>query len=553
MNNTQFRRLVLDTPARPKSDGGIASGTPRQGGATPSALGSRMRASIPMTPRSVAGSSTNDFARQLAERNAELNPPQTKKFRSSAAPKGSKLASGYQDRTQLRTSIEEDDKAKRVKALEDMVKLGQMDRVTFEKLRDEIVGGDVNDVHLVKGLDYKLLERVKKGEDVLAQQLKAEVGSAEGGKDEPDVNVDDEFEKLEDQEIMPRAKEEKSKRGEMAPPSVAGKKRTRDEILRELRASRMAAAAEAKARQPALGARFKKVGEKREQSRIERDERGREVLITVDADGHVKKKVKKVKVEENAAKSNGLMMPDKDVAPLGMDVVPAAPALAAPVDDGNIFEGVGTDYNLLGDAEENDDDDPEESADEAAESKEPRIAKEAARSPTSHGNQSSMPPPAVPPTAAPRNYFNEPNDDDSATKGTVQNPLQDPTMLAALKKASSIAPISSRTDATAAGDAEAAKLVRHQKILESHDRDADDLDMGFGSSRFGDEEDAEEGGKFKLSAWGADGGDEEGAGGKGGGKEKRKRGRKRKKKEGDVNNAADVMKVLERKQGVARR
>ena len=83
------------------------------------------------------------------------------------------MGSGYQDRTQLRTSGEEDDKAIRVKALEEMVKLGQMDQSTFQKLRDEIVGGDVKDVHLVKGLDYKLLERVRKGEDVLSANVKS--------------------------------------------------------------------------------------------------------------------------------------------------------------------------------------------------------------------------------------------------------------------------------------------------------------------------------------------------------------------------------------------
>lgn len=53
MNNSQFRKLVLDTPARQPSssaDSKPALGaTPRRDGA-PSALGSRMRSSIPMTP-----------------------------------------------------------------------------------------------------------------------------------------------------------------------------------------------------------------------------------------------------------------------------------------------------------------------------------------------------------------------------------------------------------------------------------------------------------------------------------------------------------------------
>ena len=48
MNNTQFRRIVLDTPARGQertSDSG-----PSHAATTPSALGSRMRSSMPMTP-----------------------------------------------------------------------------------------------------------------------------------------------------------------------------------------------------------------------------------------------------------------------------------------------------------------------------------------------------------------------------------------------------------------------------------------------------------------------------------------------------------------------
>ncbi|KAL9023883.1 MAG: hypothetical protein Q9196_006905, partial [Gyalolechia fulgens] len=52
MNNSQFRRLVMDTPSTVhKIDRGATdtSGGGRPG-ATPTALGSRMRSSIPMTP-----------------------------------------------------------------------------------------------------------------------------------------------------------------------------------------------------------------------------------------------------------------------------------------------------------------------------------------------------------------------------------------------------------------------------------------------------------------------------------------------------------------------
>lgn len=440
------------------------------------------------------------------------------------------MGSGYQDRTQLRTSGEEDDKAVRVKALEEMVKLGQMDQSTFEKLRDEIVGGDVKDVHLVKGLDYKLLERVRRGEDVLSDSVKSassegqDIDSKDEPEPEPEVDVDEEFEKLEDKQIQPMAKEEKSKKGEMAPPPlVAGKKRTRDDILRELKASRAAAAE--KAKQSTLGPKFVKLGVKRERSRIERDERGREVLITVDEEGRVKRKVKKSTTAET---HNGhmLLMPDKDAKPLGMEV---APVVEAPIeDDGDIFEDVGADYNPLGDMDDNDSDDSSDT-----EGKAPAKPPELSPPPKPSESETSAVPPAP---GKRRNYFGDAEDDED-TNAPPANPLTDPTILAALKKASSINPIPS----SSTNEEEAAKLERRKRMLESHDRDADDMDFEFGSSRFGDQEDGEDR-KVKLSAWGGDG-DQDGE--KGEGKAKRKRGAKKRK--GDVNSAADVLKVMERR------
>ena len=60
------------------------------------------------------------------------------------------------------------------------MKLQQIDRPTFERLRDDIIGGDINAVHLMKGLDFKLLERVRRGEDVLSG--KKEVAPDEIGR-----------------------------------------------------------------------------------------------------------------------------------------------------------------------------------------------------------------------------------------------------------------------------------------------------------------------------------------------------------------------------------
>ncbi|KAJ9649115.1 hypothetical protein H2199_001029 [Coniosporium tulheliwenetii] len=532
MNNDQFRRLVSDTPRR--QDGATSSPKP---GATPGGLlGSRARSSIPMTPRTVKGSSGIDFARQLADRNAASQP--VKKFRSSAAPKGTKLASGYRDRTLERIEDDEDDKAKRVKALEESMKLGQIDRATFEALRDQITGGDVGATHLVKGLDWKLLERVRRGEDVLSGGNAAETK----GKDEgPDV--DEEFEKLEEREIAPMVKEKAEKKGEMAPPPpVAGVKRSRDAILAELKAQRKAAAEAKMAAQPQLGAKFKRVGEKTETSRIERDEKGREVLITVDTEGNVKRKVRKAKTEDPQVPT-GLLMLDKDAKPLGMEV-PELPPTPVQEEDDDIFEGVGTAYDPLAGLDEDD------SASEAEDGEE-----EASPSPSESPTASppaDMPPPPIPhkPAAAPRNYFGSTTT--STTEETKYDVSKDPTILAALQKArkidtSSFSTGSATTSHEETDEEREARLKRRAAMLASSDRDLEDMDLGFGSSRFGDAEDAEDGGKIKLSKWkgaGAEDGDDDGDGGERGGK-KRKRGAKKRK--GDKNSAADVMKVIERR------
>lgn len=409
------------------------------------------------------------------------------------------------------------------------MKLGQMEQRTFEALRDEIIGEDVKDVHLVKGLDYKLLERVRKGEDVLSDTAKSTEleNPEEEREDKPKVDVDDEFEMMEGKEIQPVAKEEKIKKGEMAPPApVAGQKRTRDDILKELKASRAAAAEKAKESQ--LGSRFQKIGGKKERSRIEKDARGNEILITVDEDGNVKRKIKKAKAEEE---SDSLLMPDKDAKPLGMEVPAVASALVEE-DDGDIFEGVGVDYNPLGDIEDDDDDDS--SDEEATAPNEP--SKLSPPPKPSESETSSMPPPAK----RKRNYFDEPEEDGSPEQAP-RNPLTDPNILAALKKAATLEPIT----AFASSEKEAAKLARRKMMLESDDRDAQDMDMEFGSSRFGDQDDGEDK-RVKLSKW-TGGGDADEGDEREEAKAKRKRGAKKRK--GDVNSAADVLRVMERRKG----
>lgn len=75
-------------------------------------------------------------------------------------------------------------------------------------------------------------------------------------------------------------KEKENLKGEMASqPTVAGKKRDRHDISRDLKAS-MSAAAE-KAPQPNLGPMFTKLGQALESARFEKDGRG----INIDHDG----------------------------------------------------------------------------------------------------------------------------------------------------------------------------------------------------------------------------------------------------------------------------
>ena len=439
-----------------------------------------------------------------------------------------------------------------------MVKLGQMEQATFEKLRDEIVGGDVRHVHLVKGLDRKLLERARRGEDVLKEPEQLENIDKQDPEadteEQEEVDVDEALDEMEDKEVVPLAKEKHEKKGAMAPPPppVAGKKRTRDDILKELKASRAKDSEPILPMRPSLGSKFRKVGSKPEVgSRIERDSKGREVLVTVDEEGNVKRKVRKAKILESGTNGDGnatsLPMPDKNAAPLGMEApLQKAPEPVQEDEDGDIFEGVGADYDPLGGADDSESDSNSESDSDllrSREPKEPTIPSEAKPktlpddATADISNKSSTPPPSIS-----RNYFNDktlpaPSDPQPA------NPLKDPSILAALKKASSINTESSTATSTPEEAEElAAKLARRKAMLEGHDRDAEDMDLGFGSSRFDDQDEGEDR-KVKLARWG-----EEGQEGKHEGKGEGKRKRGPKKRKGDGENAKDVMAVLERRQ-----
>lgn len=574
MNNDQFRRLVLDKPGKKTSnidnDNAPESGSQNQS-SPPSAagiLGSRMRASIPMTPRSLKGSAgnNNDFARQLAEHRREEagQQPPAKRFKSSAAPKGSRLASGYQDRTALRRQQEKDeeeqerqreaakkeDVERRIKALEDMRNLRQIDQGTFEKLRREILDEDSKDKNMAKGLNWDLLRRAKAGEDISEKPEGEEEGEEQENEESQDTgDVDEELDRVleekDEQFAVPAPKEKKVKKGNLAPAPPG--KLSRDEILKQLKASRAAGSASMHSPEPTpesiLGNKFKKIDKSEKKRWVETDPNGRrkEILVVTDAEGRTKRKVRWLDKEVlSKVDNNGLLVPDQDMKPIGMEVpavvaarIAAEKAAEAEAEDDDIFAGVGTDYNPLGDLDEDDSEEDEEK-EGLAESE--RLAEEEDDSE-----------PSVQPVAqqqARRNYFKDSKAemDTGGDEARTSNPLtSDPTLLAALKRAATLRQSSTaqpKDDGLEEGEYaddvdDPEKLARRKKFLEEARRrdaqDAQDLDLGFGSSRIEDEED-EEGPTF-------DDGDQKR------GSNKRKRGPKKRK--GDKDSAADVLRVME--------
>lgn len=502
-----------------------------------------------MTPRTVKGGASLNFAQQLAQANSDQTQ---RKFKSRSAPRGVKLGAGYSDRASARLQDQdnEDERAGRIKALEEQMKLGQIGRDTFEALRDQITAGDIGATHLVKGLDRKLLERIKRGEDVLAEEAQGK-DDKEEGTPEAETNAEDELAELENTDVAPVQREEIRKKGEMAPPPppkpVAGVKRSRADILAELKASRKAEA-EAKAAAQ-LGSKFRKLNSKVPEPRIEKDERGREVLITVDENGRVKRKVRKITHEEEKARY--MPAPEASVKPLGM-TVPAAPQLAATAedDDDDIFEGAGDTYDPLGAVE-----DDLLSSDSEGEAMQQHKERDSAKSPAPEVEDEGeiLPEDApsdpdarqrAPPTAPKRNYFNE-RSPSPETLARDRN-LNDPAILETLRRAAAQAKASEPSTADEASKDSKATSTAAQRLFQ-RDRDLDDMDMGFGDSRFGDDEDEEDGGKIKLSNWkGLAGDDDDGGDGdesKGKGGKERKRGKKKRK--GDKNSAADVLGVIE--------
>jgi hypothetical protein len=442
----------------------------------------------------------------------------------------------------------------KLKILETRFKKGVIDEATFLQRRRELgVGGDLGSTHMIKGLDWDLLRKVRAGEDIQRKEKTEEdeeelaeehgEGEAEGQGEEREVDVDEEFDKVldgnEDAALPSAPKEREKKKGSMAPPpapAFTGRK-TRDEILKELKASRAAAAAEAAAaaQENALGARFKKIGDlKVEKKRfIEQDENGRrrEVLLITDAEGKTKRKTRWLDKPGQIAPDAALAASVKEAKPLGMEVPAEIAAKAAQAkaaqeaedEDDDIFAGVGADYDPLGDA--GSDGDSSDSEEEEEEGEVATKAPAGQKAPTAE---------LAGELTKPRNYFaTTTTQDEEKVESDRTNPLtKDSVLLAALKRAASLRQASGEDGAAEGEDEEVDKdtLLRRKKFLEEARRreelDAMDMDYGFGGSRGADDEDDEE-----VILQDTRGGT------------KRKRGPKKKK--GDKDSAADVLSVLE--------
>ena len=541
MNNEQFRQLLLSKSSNSSSsskDG--TSSTPSSSTARPLALGSKLRPSIPMTPRPGSTASARiDFAKQLAERNQafeQQTQKQQMKFKASA-PKGVKFAPGYVDRAKQRQE-EEDERVRRIRALEESYKKGEIDRETYEKLQVEIAGGDLETTGLVKGLDYKLLERIRRGEDVWGGNKDKGKEEKEGGQEEeqPEDDADAILEQLESTEVKAITREKTQKKGQFATTGlVPGQKRTRNQILAEFKAQREAAKAK---QQSSLGSRFKKIGEQKTPgTRIERDSKGREVLIIIDEDGHERRKVRKLDTQEEREEDERTRLEREKEREalasgkvLGMEVPEyyrrQQEEKKEEEEDGeiNIFDDVGSDYDPLAELEG--------SGDESGEDKEEKKRKE----PKETENKEASEEPEAPPP--PRNYFKDSKSELLSREEYKAPSLDDPAFLAALRKAKAAGLLEKKEEERKAAERE----ERLRKKLEELHRDDEDLDLGFGSSRLEDDADMEEG-HVKLSAWDDDDDDDDDGAGGGGKKGKRKRGKKKM----DKNKFEDVMKVIQQR------
>ncbi|KAJ6262585.1 hypothetical protein Dda_3396 [Drechslerella dactyloides] len=475
MNNSAFRKLVNDTPRVDRSSAGGSDAAP----SAPS-LGSRQRASIPMTPRSVGfNSSSNAFAQQAAAYRLQQNPPKEKKFKS-AAPLGSKLPQGYVDRAKLRDADGDneptnDDAERRLAALMELVEEGSLTREEAIE-QSKAFGGDLRSTHLVKGLDFKLLERARKGEDVTSGKAAATA--------DVDEDMDDELDKAleKDVEVVKRQKRKDADDDDDDAAAAAPKKKTRAEILAEWKKTREEAAAK-KIAETALGSKFKKIAEKVKKPKPSKDDK---VTSNATRPSDTASTKKRKRHTDETSKPKETVIDNGTVLGILPPDLPSKPAVAPPPpedEDVNIFDDAPDDYDPLADLQDSD----ASSSDDESELQDADGDKPA-RKPS---KQSPMPPPPAPSTR-PKNYFSTSSKDvELSTESIASKPLSGQDLAntaelqAAIKKAAQMRELS-KADLDSE---EAKKEARHKAMLAAAARDDEDVDMGFGDSRtFGDDE-----------------------------------------------------------------
>ncbi|KAK6348608.1 hypothetical protein TWF718_006397 [Orbilia javanica] len=332
-------------------------------------------------------------------------------------------------------------------------------------------GGDAGSTHLVKGLDFKLLERARKGEDVLAGK-----DQDEEAQDEEDI--EDELDQALEKKVESVKRQRKDEKDD---DDDEPKKKTRAEILAEWKKSREEAAAK-KVAESSLGSKFKKFGEK-EKKEKKKAKAAREERLTKGPNDNAPGKKRKRDHEEASKEKivgNGTV--------LGMlpPELPSTKAVSAEEqdkdEDVNIFDDAPDDYDPLAGLAGSDDD---------SESDEGEVEDNPSKKRETEGEM--PPPPPPPPSTRPRNYFATSSKDADVSTGSISStPLSGQDLAntmelsAAIKKAAQMRELS-KADLD---DEEAKKAARHKAMLQAASRDDEDVDMGFGGSRtFGDDDD----------------------------------------------------------------
>lgn len=530
MNNADFRSFLQQRSRRSDDDRLETAGATR-----PSALGSRSRPSMPLAPRSVRGASSKTaYAHDVDQKRGAGSSEGTSA--TVRTLRGAKLPKGYVDRAQARRDREaggqDTDQQTRIQALEEQHRLGHMDQATLLSLVQKI-RGSTSPSNKLDDLRRRITTDSREGLN--------RVGSEAMGH-----SADVALEELEAREVVPVQREASSKQGSFAPRPVNGVKRSRNDILAELRASRKA---QEEQQGQNLGESFSKVGASSHAGAptIEVDDKGREILITVDENGSVKRKVRKAKlapssmgVELTGDLTPALPNTNKAVSQAQPD---AATSISSPAehqsdadDDDDIFANVGDYYDPLGAGTSTG-----KTSDSEAEDEEPRSSAAADSKsiiPQTGGVISS----GKASGGMTRDYFG--TSQNKSPEPSPAAPFKDPTILAAIKRAARVSGLQERegTEQTAKKQSTAA-----ERLLSNQDRDFEDMDLEFGASRAIDEEDvAQESSRTKFSDWKGHDAELDTDKKDRGGASQRKRGQKKRK--GDKNSASDVLRVMNGRQ-----